>query len=1323
MYTEVSGGVGLGDEAHLTTPQFDWSAILPRVGFWYHMLGTTMGTLHLDLTEQFNSAADGDLTVATSTFVSATSTFTAAHVGSTVTISGSANGNDGTYIIATFVNATTVTFTTAPAGTDETGISFVHDLATQDIITALSDNINLWQEQRVNVWPILVGGGSEQLFHVTFRGIDGNGFSGDMAIDDFFVEDGSPQEISVQRPASTEIVSGATDTLSDIEATVATTFTWTIENQGGATNLTVSAIAAAPSGVANCTVTASPVLTPASPVAAGNTATFDIDVTPTALGAYEFTITITNDDADEGTYTIVVQGTALAVLPPVSGGPVTAGVGSVLITEAVNDPGTSGDEYIEMTNVTQSPVDMTGWQFLWYNGGAATTPTQTLNLTTGTLAVGGTWIVCDNTAPTSANPPGDQYIGGNIASLGNAGLVLLDNTGAIVDAVFFGTSNPAGITGPTTIGTEWVGANAAAVGFGNSQKRTGSSDNNDATDWAPSAGDSLNTFNSGLSNVFGPVPGATLGGADPAYTADLFVGDSLAVVFEATDNIPTQVLTTTITVTGGTLTAAQAGFNETLPYAPAGGVSPHTVYLSGVAAMEGTIELTITTSDGTGSDIITYTVTITGIPEMDVTRGASIADGGTDTAAILVAGTDLTYTIDNLGSGTLNLTGTPSVVVTAGTNVASVNVTTVPSTAIAVSGSTTFVVNVTATAAGAYDFTVSIANDDSDENPYNFTVSGNAVANVPPVVTVGTSAWVDATGGLFTLTLNPGDTINDALVATDPTPDNMSLTVTAPGTALTTLTTEPATAGSAAGPLNILWAGTADASNAPGNYDWTVDINDGTSSTVITARIIITDVAPTHALLNATGGDGSTGTPYTASYAVGSTGANSIDLATVTDGNTSQTVTLTGFTQSSGPTGGTGFTFSLSGGSLTVMPAGTLVAGDVGVQVFDATVTDGTTPVVITVSLTVVANVPPAVAVTGSAWVDAGGGLFTLTLNPGDTINDALTATDATPDNMTTTVTAPGTALATLTAEPVSNATPTAGPISLLWTGTADASNTPGNYDWTIDINDGFSSTVITARIIINDVAPTHVIDSATGGNGGTGTPYTASYVVGDLVTVNYDLATIADANTGQTVTISGTTQTSGPTTGSGFTFSLTTGTLSVVPAATLVAGDAGLPQVFDVTITDGTNPVVITVSIQVSTVSGGISFTNTSPLQSGTVGAVYATVTMAATGGTGPYTFAVVSGSLPAGLSLNATSGDITGTPTLAATVAFDIRATDSLNDSGTATFQITINAAGGGGGGGGGGDDDGGCAAGTSSTNVWLALLGLLGLVAVTRQRRSRA
>ncbi|MCA8936983.1 MAG: hypothetical protein KDB68_12355, partial [Planctomycetes bacterium] len=146
-----------------------------------------------------------------------------------------------------------------------------------------------------------------------------------------------------------------------------------------------------------------------------------------------------------------------------------------------------------------------------------------------------------------------------------------------------------------------------------------------------------------------------------------------------------------------------------------------------------------------------------------------------------------------------------------------------------------------------------------------------------------------------------------------------------------------------------------------------------------------------------------------------------------------------------------------------------------------------------TVSGNAFTNVPPAVSVpgTGSNWVDAGGGLFTLTLAPGATIADALTVTDATNDPMTVTVTNPTTALTTLTAQPVTNATATAGPISLAWAGTADGSNAPGvNFDWSIDINDGVSSTVITARIIITDVAPTSTILNASGGDGSSGTPY-----------------------------------------------------------------------------------------------------------------------------------------------------------------------------------------------------------------------------------------
>lgn len=69
------------------------------------------------------------------------------------------------------------------------------------------------------------------------------------------------------------------------------------------------------------------------------------------------------------------------------------------------------------------------------------------------------------------------------------------------------------------------------------------------------------------------------------------------------------------------------------------------------------------------------------------------------------------------------------------------------------------------------------------------------------------------------------------------------------------------------------------------------------------------------------------------------------------------------------------------------------------------------------------------------------------------------------------------------------------------------------------------------------------------------------------------------------------------------------------------------------------------------------VGITN-SPTQ-GQVGVAYSFQYTAA-GGTSPYTFAITSGSLPAGLSMS-TSGLITGTPTTSGVTAFTVKVTDS--------------------------------------------------------------
>src|SRR5207237_3613174 len=65
------------------------------------------------------------------------------------------------------------------------------------------------------------------------------------------------------------------------------------------------------------------------------------------------------------------------------------------------------------------------------------------------------------------------------------------------------------------------------------------------------------------------------------------------------------------------------------------------------------------------------------------------------------------------------------------------------------------------------------------------------------------------------------------------------------------------------------------------------------------------------------------------------------------------------------------------------------------------------------------------------------------------------------------------------------------------------------------------------------------------------------------------------------------------------------------------------------------------------------------SPLQNGNTGVAY-NQTITASGGFPPYTFSVLSGALPAGLTLNSATGAITGTPTTSGTASFAIQVTD---------------------------------------------------------------
>jgi len=83
-----------------------------------------------------------------------------------------------------------------------------------------------------------------------------------------------------------------------------------------------------------------------------------------------------------------------------------------------------------------------------------------------------------------------------------------------------------------------------------------------------------------------------------------------------------------------------------------------------------------------------------------------------------------------------------------------------------------------------------------------------------------------------------------------------------------------------------------------------------------------------------------------------------------------------------------------------------------------------------------------------------------------------------------------------------------------------------------------------------------------------------------------------------------------------------------------------------------------------------------TTSLPDGQVGVAYSQ-TLAATGGVTPYSWAVVSGSLPAGLSLNSSTGEISGTPTTAETANFTVEVTDSDTPASTDQQALSITVA----------------------------------------------
>ena len=110
----------------------------------------------------------------------------------------------------------------------------------------------------------------------------------------------------------------------------------------------------------------------------------------------------------------------------------------------------------------------------------------------------------------------------------------------------------------------------------------------------------------------------------------------------------------------------------------------------------------------------------------------------------------------------------------------------------------------------------------------------------------------------------------------------------------------------------------------------------------------------------------------------------------------------------------------------------------------------------------------------------------------------------------------------------------------------------------------------------------------------------------------------------------------------------------------------------FDLRVTDdfGTN-LVGTHTIDIT--SGAPPVITTTTLMGGAVGTPYSD-SVVATGGFFPIVFTVSVGTLPSGLTLNNSSGEIFGTPRLTGLSSFDVTVTDSQSNMDSASLSIDV-------------------------------------------------
>jgi hypothetical protein len=561
----------------------------------------------------------------------------------------------------------------------------------------------------VGTFPTSIAAGSNATFTVQLNATTAGTFSGEISFGNNDSDENPYNFVITGIVNAPEInvtdggFNGATDSIADGNTTpntadgtdygtttVGTTVsrTFTIQNTGAADlNLTTGSITV-PTGF---TITG----TPAATLAPGASTTITVELTAASVGTFSGDISIPNNDSDENPYNFAITGTVNAPEINVTDGGFNGATDNIIDgdTTPSNADGTDYGSTPLGTAITRT--------FTIENTGAAT-----LNLTTGSITVPTGYTI--TTLPSATVAPGAS----------------------------------------TTIEVQLTAATAGTFA-------------GDIT--IPNDDSDENPYNFAITGtVTEPEINVTDGGFGGGAPDSIADGDTTPSNTDGTDYGSTPVgtaLTRTFTIENN----GTAPLTLTAPTLPTGfslvGAFPTSIAVGSNATF--TVQLDATTAGTFGGDISfanndsdenLYNFAITGTvtaPEINVTDGGfggttdGIADG--DTTPSTNDGTDYgrtnagtpvtrTFTIANEGTADLNLT-TGSITVPTG-----YTITTTPAATVAPGGSTTIAVQLTAATSGTFAGDISIPNNDSNENPYNFAITGTV--NAPPGLGAATAGAI-----------------------------------------------------------------------------------------------------------------------------------------------------------------------------------------------------------------------------------------------------------------------------------------------------------------------------------------------------------------------------------------------------------------------------------------------------------------------------------------------------------------------------------------------------------------------------------------------------